>query len=152
MIKLLLLGILSLGLIIMWRFYYFHFQSSRLRSILHFSLFFVASLFLSSLRIFFNYELCLLLSPVFMGTCCYVLGPCGEGAPHSENPQASSSEAPNRNEAGPSNPGPRESNYPWNSFPSVPSDLQALPEDSVPSVPSLPSIASDYEVEQPAIQ
>lgn len=52
--------------------------------------------------------------------------------------------------AGPSNPGPRESNSPWNSFPSVPSDLPALPADSIPSVPSLPSIASDVEVEQPA--
>lgn len=45
---------------------------------------------------------------------------------------------------------PRESNSPWESFPSVPYDPPPLPAGSVPSVPSLPSIGSDYEVEQPA--
>jgi len=63
---------------------------------------------------------------------------------HGEDP------ASNRNVAGPSNPGPREYNSPWESFPSVPSDLPPLPAGSVPSVPSLPSVGSDFEVEQPA--
>lgn len=46
--------------------------------------------------------------------------------------------------------GPREYNSPWESFPSVPSDLPPLPAGSVPSVPSLPSLGSSFEVEQPA--
>lgn len=79
----------------------------------------------------------------------------GEVIPHSENGKASSSgvgQVPNGTEAGagPSNPGPREYNSPWESFPSVPSDLPALPAGSVPSVPSLPSFGNEEEVEQPA--
>ena len=64
--------------------------------------------------------------------------------------EASVNQVPNRSEAGPSHPGPRESNSPRNSFPSVPSDLSPLPAGSVPSVPSLPSLGGDVEVEQPA--
>lgn len=57
--------------------------------------------------------------------------------------EASVNQPPGRNGAGPSNPGPREINNPWASFPSVPSDLPPLTAGSVPSVPSVPSVEDE---------
>ena len=109
MIKLVLLGIVILGLIFL--FHYFHRRyGSRLLCIM---LLFFTSLFCYSIRIYVVSDIGFLFSDVltvFMGTCA-VLGSGGEVTPHSENIKASSSEAtslgqvPNRNDAGPSNPG-----------------------------------------------
>jgi len=158
---LVLFGLLLLGLIFMFRLYSCRLKKkygSRVVYVLYISLLCFTSLFGYGIRIYVVSNIGLFLSDVvtvFMGTCA-VSGSGGEVNPHSENFQASHSEptsvgqVPNRDEAGPSNPGPREYNSPWKSFPSVPSDLPPLPAGSVPSVPSLPSVGSDFEVEQPA--
>ena len=161
--NLVLFGILFFSLILLFRQYYFHLNrkyGSRVVCIIYISLICFTSLFCYCIRIYLLSHIGFFFSDVLtvlMGTCA-VSGSGGEVIPHSENFKASSSEAtsvgqvPNRNGAGPSNPGPREYNSPWESFPSVPSDLQPLPADSVPSVPSLPSLGSDFEVMQPAPQ